>query len=136
MKKAIKTAQASPAPATASSASAPAPKTSRVPRIKKSAPPTNGDSPGHANSANGVTVITAKIDIGFGNRLFLRGEGPGLSWEKGAALDCVADDRWVFSVKGAAQPIAFKFLLNDESWSVGDDFVVEPGASLAVTPLF
>src|SRR5688572_5617630 len=30
-----------------------------------------------------VTTITARVDVGFGNALFLRGEGAGLSWNKG-----------------------------------------------------
>jgi hypothetical protein len=34
-------------------------------------------------TAKPVTTIEAKIDVGFGNNLFVRGEGPGLSWEKG-----------------------------------------------------
>src|SRR5690606_12500637 len=34
------------------------------------------------------TVIVAKIDVGFGNALYLRGDGPGLSWSKGVPMDC------------------------------------------------
>lgn len=30
-----------------------------------------------------TTKIVALIDVGFGNTLYIRGEGPGLSWEKG-----------------------------------------------------
>lgn len=137
MKNYDKTSKTSPAPAmTASVASAPAPKTGRVPRIKKAASSTNGGSSGHGDPAAPVTVITAKIDVGFGNRLFVRGEGPGLSWDEGVPLDCVANDRWVLSLSAAQKPVAFKFLVNDRDWSIGDDFIVEPGASLAVTPLF
>ncbi len=136
MKNAAKTNKTPPAPATFDSiASAPAPKTGRIPRIKKE-PSTNGASSERADSAAPVTVITAKIDIGFGNRLFVRGEGPGLSWDEGVPLDCVANDRWVLSLPAAGRPVALKFLLNDRDWSIGDDFIIEPGASLAVTPLF
>jgi hypothetical protein len=40
----------------------------------------NGTSP---------TVIEARFDAGFGNGLFVRGEGAGLSWEKGEPMICL-----------------------------------------------
>ncbi|MDX2187492.1 MAG: hypothetical protein SFV32_11210 [Opitutaceae bacterium] len=83
-----------------------------------------------------VTTITAQIDVGFGNALYLRGEGPGLSWEKGVLMDCVADDRWIFTLTDAERPVVFKFLLNDITWSTGEDYVAAPGASTAFTPAF
>lgn len=83
-----------------------------------------------------VTTISAQIDVGFGNALYLRGEGPGLSWEKGVPLNCVASNHWTIAVTESARPIVFKFLLNDETWCAGDDLVIEPGASAAYTPEF
>jgi hypothetical protein len=82
------------------------------------------------------TTIAAQIDVGFGNALYLRGEGPGLSWDKGIMMDCVADDKWIVTISDATRPIVFKFLLNDMTWSVGNDYVVEPGASLTTVPVF
>ena len=46
----------------------------------------------------GPTIITAHIDIGFGNALHLRGDGPGLSWHQGVPLECVADDEWTLTL--------------------------------------
>jgi hypothetical protein len=83
-----------------------------------------------------VTTIVANIDIGFGNTLYVRGEGGGLNWEAGVALDCVTDDKWAISLSGAAGPVAFKLLLNDLVWSVGEDYVVSPGGELVLTPVF
>ena len=82
------------------------------------------------------TKITAQIDVGFGNTLYLRGEGAGLSWEKGLSLDCVADDKWSITFLEASEPVVFKFLINDQTWSLGDDFVAGPGTDLTVTPTF
>jgi len=82
------------------------------------------------------TKISATIDIGFGNTLYIRGEGPGLSWDRGLAMDCVADDEWTISISDASVPVVFKFVLNDTTWSAGNDFTVEPGASIAITPTF
>ncbi|MGC4075130.1 MAG: hypothetical protein QM760_22040 [Nibricoccus sp.] len=83
-----------------------------------------------------LTTITAEIDIGFGNTLWLRGDGPGLSWETGVVMDCVADDKWSITLKDAGAPVVFKFLVNDLSWSTGDDYVVSPGVSVSVKPTF
>lgn len=83
-----------------------------------------------------VTTITALVDVGFGNTLSLRGEGPGLSWEKGLTLDCIADDKWSITLPESARPIVFKFLLNDTVWCAGDDFTVESGGSVTLSPIF
>ena len=82
------------------------------------------------------TVITARIDIGFGNTLHVRGAGPGLSWDSGVPMNCVSDDTWSITIAGATEAISFKFLVNDLSWSAGDDFVVEPGSTVTVEPTF
>lgn len=83
-----------------------------------------------------ATFISAKANIGFGNHLYLRGEGPGLSWDHGVAMDCIAADLWAATVKGATLPVRFKVLVNDLTWSTGNDYVVEPGQSVTVAPAF
>jgi hypothetical protein len=83
-----------------------------------------------------VTVITAKIDIGFGNALYIRGEGAGLSWDHGLVLACVADDEWSVTLAESSRPIIFKFLVNDLSWSAGEDYVVAAGSSTTFKPAF
>ncbi len=83
-----------------------------------------------------VTTISANIDVGFGNALYLRGEGPGLSWDKGVRMECVADDRWSLALGESARPFVFKFLINDETWSAGPDFTVSAGTTVTLTPTF
>jgi nucleoid-associated protein YgaU len=83
-----------------------------------------------------ATFISAQIDIGFGNHLALRGEGPGLSWDRGLVMDNVGQNLWTASVKGATQPVVFKVLVNDLTWNTGNDYVVEPGQSVTVHPSF
>ena len=82
------------------------------------------------------TVIQANIDVGFGNSLYIRGEGPGLNWDRGQPLECLKDDLWSYSIEAAAKPIIFKFLINDETWCTGDDYVVEPGNKITLVPSF
>jgi len=83
-----------------------------------------------------TTKIVAQIDVGFGNTLYVRGEGSGLSWEKGVPLDCVADDQWSLALAETSRPVVFKFLINDLTWSIGEDFVVQPGGSVVLVPEF
>jgi len=82
------------------------------------------------------TRIEAQIDVGFGNTLYIRGEGPGLSWERGIAMACTSDDRWAVSIPDASRPVVCKFLINDIVWNDGDDFVVMPGTSISFAPAF
>ena len=82
-----------------------------------------------------TTTIAAKIDVGFGNNLFVRGQGAGLSWERGTPLTCVGGDTWQWQAK-AGEKIAFKLLLNDAVWAQGDDVVVTPGKRVEVAPTF
>jgi hypothetical protein len=84
----------------------------------------------------GTTTIVAKVDVGFGNNLFIRGEGPGLSWDRGVLMTCSADDQWTFSISGATRPVVFKFLLNDMTWSGGEDFSVDAGSTVVLSPAF
>lgn len=83
-----------------------------------------------------ATTLAAKIDVGFGNTLYIRGEGPGLSWDEGVPMDCVADDKWSISIGDTAKPVVFKFLLNDLTWCAGDDYVAQPGSSVVLVPKF
>jgi hypothetical protein len=39
-------------------------------------------------------------------------------------------------VKNAASPVVFKVLVNDLTWNTGPDYVVEPGQSITVNPVF
>ena len=89
-----------------------------------------------ALSESPSTFISAKVDVGFGNHLYLRGTGPGLSWDHGIAMDCVAADIWTASLKNVKEPVTFKLLVNDVVWSTGNDYLVEPGQSVTVTPSF
>lgn len=83
-----------------------------------------------------VTSVAAKIDVGFGNSLFIRGQGDGLSWDKGTPLQCVDASTWIWSTTGARGSVVFKLLINDETWSQGEDLVVQAGQKAEVQPVF
>jgi hypothetical protein len=93
-----------------------------------------------ASKANGgasgkAVTIEAKVDVGFGNALYLRGEGRGLSWSRGIPLTCVDSSTWKWSGE-AADNVKFKLLLNDAVWCQGENFVAAPGERVQVSPAF
>jgi hypothetical protein len=83
-----------------------------------------------------VTTVSAQIDIGFGNALYVRGEGAGLSWDQGTLMSCVSDNLWQIALGESSRPIVFKFLVNDLSWSAGEDYSVSGGSSVTLVPTF
>ncbi len=130
-KAAVSKPAAAAAPAKPAKA-AKAPKTSAAPAVKAPKPSPKPK----AEAATITTTIVAAVDVGFGNHLTLRGEGPGLSWEIGTPLECVADDRWSITLPESAQPIVCKFLLNDSTWCSGEDYTVLPGSTVVLSPTF
>jgi hypothetical protein len=83
-----------------------------------------------------VTTVVAKIDVGLGNTLFIRGQGDGLSWDRGTPLHCVDASTWLWATTGAREKVVFKLLLNDQVWSHGEDLTAESGKRLEVVPSF
>lgn len=80
--------------------------------------------------------VQVTYDVGWGNTLFIRGEGCGLNWDKGIPLKY--DEKkacWHWECK-AETPIEFKLLINDEIWSEGDNFVLNPGKTKKIKPSF
>jgi hypothetical protein len=112
----------------------PRPVRAAKPRIKVK--PTHPAAPGKYQALQPVTTVEARIDVGFGNALFIRGQGDGLSWEKGLPLSCVEPSCWIWSSEHARGQVTFRLLLNDERWAEGEDLRVDAGRSIEVAPAF
>jgi hypothetical protein len=82
------------------------------------------------------TSIIARVDVGFGNQLYIRGAGADLSWEKGLQLENVSAYEWAFATTKAKSDVTFKFLINDELWAEGDNIIVAEGATSISSPVF
>ncbi|MDR2432252.1 MAG: hypothetical protein LBD34_00665 [Puniceicoccales bacterium] len=69
-------------------------------------------------------LVVARANIGFGNRLYIRGDGCGLSWDKGIEMKCTNDDCWQWEFKDVSSKtnLEFKVLINDEIWSTGENY--------------
>jgi len=82
------------------------------------------------------TLIVAKIDVGWGNSLYIRGLGGGLSWDVGVLMDNLKKDEWSWSCPAVDGPITYKFVRNDVHWALGPDRIAVPGESCVTTPQF
>lgn len=102
----------------------------------KAAATTAISEPASAAPTAPLTRVMAYVDVGLGNTLFLRGEGPGLSWESGVPMQWTGEGCWSWSAKATGQEITFKVLINDQYWSGGDNLKVAPGDTAAFTPAF
>ena len=98
------------------------------------AAPENAES---AISADGATRLVVTAYIGIGNRLFIRGSGPGLSWDKGVPLTFVSIGKWRWETDDAKGPVKFKLYKNDEiECTALGERQVEPGAQQHLTAEF
>ena len=139
-KKAVKKVAAKKTVATSAPATAPAPAKKVVAKkvAAKKAPAAKKVAAKKVAPAKTVvkTSIIARVDVGFGNSLYVRGEGAGLSWDKGVQLDNVSPCEWVFSSTQAKGDLTFKFLINDEVWAEGEDLTVAKGGTSISSPVF
>jgi hypothetical protein len=119
-------------------------RTARIPMLPKPAAEPEAHRAEQAMAERGearevaapVTEVAAKIDVGFGNQVFIRGQGDGLSWDKGTPLRCKDASTWVWSSRQARDRVVFKLLLNDQVWAQGEDLTIEAGRKLETAPLF
>ena len=88
-------------------------------------------------TSDGATRLVVTAYIGIGNRLFIRGEGPGLSWEKGVPLQFVSIGKWRWETSDATEPVSFKLYKNDsvECTALGPQNL-DPGHQQELTASF
>ena len=90
-----------------------------------------------ALSSDGATRLIVTAYIGIGNRLHLRGEGPGLDWTKGVPLQFVSIGKWRWETTEASAPVRFKIYKNDQLECPGlGEGRIEPGHQHELTANF
>ncbi|HEY0864189.1 MAG TPA: hypothetical protein VGD97_08800 [Lacunisphaera sp.] len=87
-------------------------------------------------SADGATRLLVTAYIGIGNKLYIRGDGPGLSWDKGVPMKFVSIGKWGWATDEATGPVACKLYKNDETAALSGEVFLEPGQHVEVTALF
>jgi hypothetical protein len=134
---------------------APPADTTKAPRKRASKPAVSDDEPAlaleldetpagstsgtmeRALSSDGATRLLVTAYIGIGNRLYIRGNGAGLSWDKGVPLQFVSIGKWRWETNEAGAPVQFKLYKNDEvECSALGAQSLEPGHQQEVTAAF
>jgi chemotaxis protein histidine kinase CheA len=87
-------------------------------------------------SSDGATRLLVTAYIGIGNKLFIRGDGPGLSWDKGVPMQFVSIGKWGWASHEATAPMRCKLYKNDETAALSGEVTLEPGKHVEVTALF
>jgi hypothetical protein len=114
------------------------PEAPKPPRARKPKPADDGfdlgltpEAPDTAESSitsDGFTRLIATAYIGIGNKLYIRGDGPGLSWDKGVPLQFVSIGKWRWESADATATVKAKLYKNDQIECQGlGTLALEPG---------
>lgn len=87
-------------------------------------------------SSQRKTTILVKANVGFGNSIYLRGNGPGLSWDVGVQAENLSADEWRWVTTESNAEFEVKVLLNDNVWEVGPNTTIASGSKTVIEPSF
>ncbi|MGA1116203.1 MAG: hypothetical protein ACO3UY_06965 [Opitutales bacterium] len=85
---------------------------------------------------NGTTTVVANVMIGIGNKPYLRGEGPGLSWDEGVAMNFIEIGKWAWSPPRKNASLTVQVYRNDQDPDQGGKVEIRPGEKIEITPEF
>ena len=84
----------------------------------------------------GTTTVVANVMIGIGNKPYLRGEGPGLSWDEGVAMNFIEIGKWAWSPPRKNASLTVQVYRNDQDPDQGGKVEIRPGEKIEITPEF
>lgn len=85
---------------------------------------------------SGPTTVVANVMIGIGNKPYLRGEGPGLSWDEGVPMNFIEIGKWAWSPSRKNASLTVQVYRNDQDPDKSGKIEVKPGQKLEITPDF
>lgn len=85
---------------------------------------------------SGPTTVVANVMIGIGNKPYLRGEGPGLSWDEGVPMNFIEIGKWAWSPSRKNASLTVQVYRNDQDPDKGGKIEVKPSQKLEITPDF
>ncbi|MEK9773027.1 MAG: hypothetical protein VW576_05625 [Opitutae bacterium] len=94
------------------------------------------DNPKDKIDKNGTTTVVANVMIGIGNKPYLRGEGPGLSWDEGVSMNFIEIGKWAWSPPRKNASLTVQVYRNDQDPDKSGKVEVKPGQKLEITPDF
>lgn len=84
----------------------------------------------------GQTKVIANVLTGIGKKPYIRGEGPGLSWDKGVPMDFVEIGKWQWVCPSAEQSVTCRIYKDDAIPAEGEDLQLQPGEQVEMSPHF
>jgi hypothetical protein len=100
--------------------------------VLEPAPP----EPPPETGASDQTRVVAHAMVGMRNALYLRDDGPLLSWDRGIRMDLIGIGEFAWTADNLREPIEAAILLNDDLEAEGGPFTLKPGETLQVSPVF
>ncbi len=93
-----------------------------------------------SGTATQAAEIIVHYDVGWGNNISIRGNAASLSWSVGANASWgqeAGQSVWRYTVPASEGTFEFKPLINDQTWSFGDNYkVTDPNQTIHVYPSF
>ncbi|MCB1123585.1 MAG: hypothetical protein KJT03_18680 [Verrucomicrobiae bacterium] len=89
-----------------------------------------------SQNEDGATRLIVGAFIGISNKLYIRGDGPGLSWDKGVPMELVGIGKWEWKTYKATSTVHCKVLINDEQWTDSEDYEIDPNTTTEATAAF
>jgi hypothetical protein len=69
------------------------------------------------------------------DKLFVRGQGANLSWDKGVAMK-FSQGKWTFETEAEFEKIEYKLLKNDIIWEQGENHISLFNSEAELSPRF
>ncbi|HYO57210.1 alpha/beta hydrolase [Archangium sp.] len=83
-----------------------------------------------------ATTVRVHYDVGYGNRITLRGSKAPLSWTTGTNATWTTGNIWTLSWANTVGDVEVKPLINDVTWSTGANYLIKAGATVDIYPFF
>ena len=81
-------------------------------------------------------VVVAKFIRGIDNDIFIRGEGPGLSWDEGIPMTFLEIGKSSWSPSDKSVPMVIQLFKNDEEPDANGKIELEPSEKVEISPDF
>ena len=85
-----------------------------------------------------ITTIRVHYNVGWGNRITLRGDSDPFRWTQPMETRNIAADVWEYQLErfSTGQSFQFKPLINDVTWSAGSNYTGTGGSTIDIYPTF
>jgi hypothetical protein len=81
-------------------------------------------------------TLVVNAHVGIGNKPYVKGEGAGLSWDKGIPMDFVEIGKWEWTAEEGSGGAVARVYLNDSLSALGEEISLEAGERVECTARF